>query len=156
MWQGGLLFAVVCGLLISGASGCGAQVLGLAVFSSCGRRALWRWLRGWGAWVCLLLSMWDLPAVTEHTCVPCVGRQIPILVPPGKFSLYSLLSNQFFLFLFSAFCHIWGIHVQMTVFLRYIYSVPLVFFSGIIALFIVDSFKFCFILDLAMNWPFLF
>ena len=41
----------------------------------------------------------------EHTCVPCIGRQIPILVPPEKFSLYSLSSNQLFsFFLFFFFC----------------------------------------------------
>ena len=64
---------VMCGLLISGASCCGAQVPGLAGFSSCGRWALWCWLRGRRAWACLLLSMWDLPPVQSTPVSPALA-----------------------------------------------------------------------------------
>ena len=64
---------VMCGLLILGASCCGAQVPGLAGFSSCGRWALWCWLRGRRAWACLLLSMWDLPPVQSTPVSPALA-----------------------------------------------------------------------------------
>ena len=117
---------------------------------------------GWEVDVHGLVCSWAcgiFPQSRAHLCplhwqadsYPCAAREVLLI-----FSLEQ--SIVFFLsFFFFVFCHIWDIHVQMTVFLRYIYSVPLVYFSGIMALFIVDSFLiFCFIIDLAMNWPFLF
>ena len=124
----GVLLIAVCRLLLSVAACCGALAPGLAGLSSCSM-----WLSGLAQELrCMGLfapHMWDLPPVTERTSVPALaGRFLSLCYQRSSPYILSWTVNFFFFF---AFFHIWGIHVQMPVFLRYIYSVPLVCFSGL-------------------------
>ena len=104
---------VMCGLLILGASCCGAQVPGLAGFSSCGRWALWCWLRGRRAWACLLLSMWDLPPVQSTPVSPALaGRFLSLCRQRSSPYILSRTINCFlffflYFFIYEIFMYRW-------------------------------------------------
>ena len=146
----GVLLIAVCGLLISVAACCGAPAPGLTGLSSC---SMWLYGAGSGVEVHGLVRpshVGSSPSHRAHLC-PCIGRLIPILVLPEKFSLYSLLNSQLFSYFF-LFCILSYMRYSCTdacVFEIYLFcSIGLFFW----ALYIVDSFLiFCFIIDLTMN-----
>ena len=87
----GLLFVVVCGLLIAVASRCGAQALGARAsvvvarrLSSCGSWALERRLSSCSAQALLLRGMWNLPGPGLEPVSPALADGFLTTVPPGK------------------------------------------------------------------------
>ena len=90
--EGGLLFVVVCGLLIAVASlvaehglqACKLQQLWHMGFSSCGLRALEHRLSSCGARAQLLRGMWDLPGPGLEPVSPALAGGFLTPAPPGK------------------------------------------------------------------------
>ena len=105
----GLLFVVVCGLLIAVASLCcrawalgaqasvvvarGLQQLWHVGFSSCGSWALECRLSSCGAQAQLLHSMWDLPGPGLEPMSPALAGRFLTTVPPGKSYTIKFLSQ---------------------------------------------------------------
>ena len=76
----GLLFVVVCGLLIAVASLTAACGL-----SSCGSWALEHSLSSCGAWASLLHGMWHLPRPGIEPVSPVLAGGFLTTAPPGKY-----------------------------------------------------------------------
>ena len=98
----GLLFVVVCGLLIAVASCCGARALGawgsVAVarrLSSYGSRALERRLSSCGARAYLLRGMCDIPGPGIEPMSPALAGGFLTTVPPGKSPVCLFVGTQF-------------------------------------------------------------
>ena len=87
----GPLFVAVCGLLITVASGCGAQALGVQALGvvarrirSCGSWALEHRVSSCGIQAELLRGIWDLPDTGVEPMSPALAGEFFTTEPPGK------------------------------------------------------------------------
>ena len=82
--QRGLLFVVVCGLLIALASFVAEHGLQVRRLSSCGSWALECRLSSCGALAQLLRGMWSLPGPGHELVSPALAGRFLTTAPPGK------------------------------------------------------------------------